>query len=79
MVKVSVDRFVLNRVETIRNEVEAEVHKLQIKTNIQLEEIFKVAAKVGKAQIKHQRIDGKLVLISSISEEDGLPSPSKSW
>ena len=63
MVKVSVNRFVSNRVVAVRNEVEAEAQRLREKTVNRLEEIFRVAAKVARGEIKHQRIDGKMVPI----------------
>ena len=63
MVKVSVNRFVSNRVVAVRNEVEAEAQRLREKTVNRLEEIFRVAAKVARGEIRHQRIDGKMVPI----------------
>jgi hypothetical protein len=64
LVKVSVNRFVQCRIETIRNEVKEETQRLRMKTLDRLEEIFKAAAKVGRGQIRHQRINGKMVPIS---------------
>ena len=64
MVKVSVNRFVSSRVAAIRNEVKAETQRLRMKTLNRLEEIFKVAAKVARGKIRHQRINGKMVPIS---------------
>ena len=64
MVKVSVNRFVSSRVVTIRNEVNAEAQRLRERTLNKLEEIFKAAAKVAKGEIRHQRINGKMVPIS---------------
>jgi N-acetylmuramoyl-L-alanine amidase CwlA len=64
MVKVSVNRFVSNRIETIRKGVKADTQKLRTKTIKRLEEIFKEAAKVGRRQIRHQRINGKMVPIT---------------
>ena len=63
MVKVSVNRFVSRRLEEIRKEVEAESQRLRENTLNRLEEIFNVAAKVARGEIKHQRIDGKMVPI----------------
>jgi hypothetical protein len=60
LVKVSVNRFFSSRIETIRNEVEAETQRLRDKTLNTLEEIFKVA----RGKIRHQRINGKMVQIS---------------
>ena len=64
MVKVSVNRFASSRIETIRNEVKTQIQRLRTKTLNRLEEIFKVAAKVGRGEIRHQRINGKMVSIS---------------
>jgi len=64
LVKVSVNRFVSSRVAAIRNEVKAETQRLRMKTLNRLEEIFKVAAKVARGKIRHQRINGKMVPIS---------------
>ena len=63
MVKVSVNRFVSNRIDTIRNEVKAETQRLRNRTLDRLEEIFNVAAKVARGEIRHQRINGKMVPI----------------
>ena len=63
MVKVSINRFVSRRIETIRNEVKAETQRLRGKMLNKLEEIFKIAAKVARGEIKHQRIKGKMAPI----------------
>jgi metal-dependent amidase/aminoacylase/carboxypeptidase family protein len=63
LVKVSVNRFVSSRVVTIRNEVKAETQRLRERTRSKLEEIFKVAAKMARGEIKHQRINGKMAPI----------------
>ena len=63
MVKVSVNRFILNRVMAIRKEVKAETRRLRSRTLDRLEEIFNVAAKVARGEITHQRIGGKMVRI----------------
>ena len=64
MVKISVNRFVSRRIETIRNEIRAETQRLRHRTLDQLEEIFKISAKVIGGEIKHQRINGKMASIS---------------
>jgi len=64
LVKVSVNRFVSRRLEEIRKEVEAESQRLRENTLNRLEEIFNVAAKVARGEIRHQRINGKMVPIS---------------
>jgi ArsR family metal-binding transcriptional regulator len=48
----------------MRKEVKAETQRLRQKTLNRLEEIFRVAAKVGRGEIRHQRIDGRMVPIS---------------
>ena len=63
MVKVSVNRFVSRRIEEIRKEVEAESKRLRENTLNRLEEIFNVAAKVARGEIRHQRINGKMAPI----------------
>jgi hypothetical protein len=63
LVKVSINRFVSRRIETIRNEVKAETQRLRGKMFDKLEEIFKIAAKVARGEIKHQRIKGKMTPI----------------
>ena len=63
MVKVSFNRFLSRRIETIRNEVKAETQRLRERTLNRLEEIFNVATKVAKGEIRHQRINGKMTPI----------------
>jgi len=63
LVKVSANRFISSRIETIRNEVKAETQRLRKRTLNKLEEIFKVAAKVARGEIRHQRIKGKMAPI----------------
>ena len=64
MVKVSVNRFVISRVTTIRNEVKIETQRLRTRNLSMLEETFKVAANVARSEIRHQKINGKTVPIS---------------
>jgi hypothetical protein len=64
LVKVSVNRFVSSRIETIRNNAKVEIQRLRNRTLDRLEEIFKVATKVARGEIRHQRINGKMVPIS---------------
>jgi len=63
LVKISVNKYVSRRIETIRNEVKAETQRLRGKMLNKLEEIFKIAAKVARGEIKHQRIKGKMAPI----------------
>jgi hypothetical protein len=44
--------------------VEVSTQKLRTKTLRNLEEIFKAATKIARGEIKHQRINGKMVPIS---------------
>ena len=76
MVKVSVNRFVSNRIDTIRNEVKTETQRLREKTVNRLEEIFKAAAKVARGEIRHQRINGKMVPIRLNQRKRWLASRS---
>ncbi|PIU58878.1 hypothetical protein COS86_07200 [Candidatus Bathyarchaeota archaeon CG07_land_8_20_14_0_80_47_9] len=64
MVKVSVNRFVSRRIEMTRKEVKASTQKLRKTTLKNLGEIFRVAARVARGEIKHRRSDGKMVPIS---------------
>jgi hypothetical protein len=64
MVKVSLNRFISTRVTAIRNEGEAETRKLRKDTLRMLEEIFRVAARVARGRVKHQRVNGKMASIS---------------
>ena len=64
MVKVSINRYVSKRIETIKKEVKANTQRLRDKTLKNLEEIFTMAGKIARGKIGHQRIDGKMVPIS---------------
>ena len=64
MVKVSINRFVSNRVEKVRREVETNIQRLRKNAIKHLKEIFTMAARVAGGQIKHQRIEGKMVRIT---------------
>ena len=64
MAKVSVNTFVISCVTAIRNEVKIKTLRLRNRTSSMLEETFKVAAKVARGEIRHQRINGKTVPIS---------------
>jgi hypothetical protein len=64
LVKVSVNRFVTRRIEMIGSEVKAEIQRLRVKTLNKLDEIFEAAANVTRGEIRHQRINGKMVSIS---------------
>jgi len=64
LVKVSVNRFVSRRVEKARKEVEVSAQRIRKKTLKHLEDIFTMAARVARGEIKHQRINGKMVRIT---------------
>jgi len=64
LVKISVNRFVLQRVQKAREEVEVTTQRLREKTIKHLEEIFRMASRVTRGEIKRQRIDGKMVRIT---------------
>jgi len=52
LVKISVNRFVSRCVEKIRKGIEASTQRLREKTLKHLEEIFTMAARVAKGEIK---------------------------
>ncbi len=64
MVKVSVNRYVSDRIDTIRKNVENDIQKLRKKTLKNLEEIFTMSSHVTRGKIKHQRINGKMVPVT---------------
>lgn len=64
MVKVSVNRYVSRRMETLRIEVEADTRRIREKALNILEEIFRAAARMAKGEIGHQRRNGKMVHVS---------------
>ncbi|MEA2090666.1 MAG: hypothetical protein U9O89_07950 [Thermoproteota archaeon] len=64
MVKVSVNRYVSRRIMMIREEVEVSAQRLRKKALKLLEEIFRMASRVAKGEIKHQRINGKMAKIT---------------
>ena len=64
MVKVSVNRYVSHRIDTIRKDVEKDIQKLRKKTLRNLEEIFMMSSRVTRGKIKHQRINGKMVPVT---------------
>lgn len=64
MVKISVNRFVSRRVEKVRKEVEVSTQRLREKTLKHLEEISRMAARVARGEVRHRRIDGKMVRIT---------------
>ena len=61
MVKVSVNRFVERRIQATRRTVETNTLKIRRKALKNLKEIFEAASKMAGGEIKHQRIDGKMV------------------
>jgi hypothetical protein len=64
MVKISVNRYVISRIDTIRKDVEKDIQKLRKKTLRNLEEIFRTSSLIASGKIKHQRIKGKMVPIT---------------
>ncbi|MEM1581904.1 MAG: hypothetical protein QXK89_05270 [Candidatus Bathyarchaeia archaeon] len=64
MVKVSVNRFVHQRVNKARREVEACASRFRRKVFKSLEDIFVTAGMMAKGEIKHQRVNGKMVKVS---------------
>ena len=64
MVKIFVNRYVSRRIIIIRREIETNTQKIRERTLKNLEEIFRMAARIAKGEIKRQRIKGKMVQIS---------------
>jgi PIN domain nuclease of toxin-antitoxin system len=68
LVKVSVNRFVSRRIETTRKEVKADTQKLRKRALENLEEIFRVAARIAEGEIRRQRSDGKITSTIALAE-----------
>ncbi len=64
MVKVSANRFVQERVNSVRREVEACTGRLRSKAFKSLKEIFEMAGRMAKGEIKHRRVNGKMVKVT---------------
>ncbi len=64
MVKVTINRFVLRRIEKTRKEVETSTQSLRNKILKNLKEIFTTASRVVDGQVKKQRIDRRMVPIT---------------
>ncbi len=64
MVKVSINRFVLRRVEKVRREVEVAARRLREKMLKDLEEVFETSARVARGEVVRRRIDGRMVRIT---------------
>jgi len=65
LAKFSVNRFVTHRILKVRKTVKVNTQRLRAKTLASLEEIFNLAVKIAKGEVKHQRSsDGKEVPIS---------------
>jgi len=64
LVKVSINRYVSRRINTIRKDVEKDVRRLRKKTLKNLEEIFAMSSHIAKGEMKHQRINGKMAKIT---------------
>jgi hypothetical protein len=72
LVKVSINRYVSRRFEKVRDEAERGIGKLRMRMMGDLEEIFRVAGKIVKGEIRHQRIDGKMVRITPLQRQKWL-------
>jgi uncharacterized membrane protein YjjP (DUF1212 family) len=64
MVKTSVNRYIVRRIEKAIEDVDSISQKLRQRTLRNLEEIFRVASRIARGQIKHQRINRKMVRIN---------------
>jgi len=59
LVKISVNRYVEKRIAETRREMETALNKLRRRMLKNLEEIFEMAGKIAKGEVKHQRLTGK--------------------
>ncbi|MBS7612234.1 hypothetical protein KEJ27_08570 [Candidatus Bathyarchaeota archaeon] len=64
MVKVSINRFVLRRVERVRRDVEVAAQRLRKKMLRDLEEVFEMSARVVRGEVERRRIDGRMARIT---------------
>jgi len=64
LVKVSVNRFILHRVEKMRREVEVTTDKLRDRMIVNLQEIFDAASEIARGEVKHQRIGRRMVKVT---------------
>jgi hypothetical protein len=64
LVKISVNRYVEKRISKTKREMENALNKLRGKMLKNLEEIFEMAGKIAKGEVKHQRVSGKMVKIT---------------
>jgi hypothetical protein len=64
LVKISVNRYIQRRIAETRQEMETVLKKLRRKMLKNFEEIFEMAGKIAKGEVKHQRVDGKMTKIT---------------
>jgi len=64
LVKISINRYITRRIDIIRKDVEKDIQRLRKKTLRNLEEIFTMSSHVARGEIKHQRINRKMVPIT---------------
>ena len=64
MVKVSVNRYVICRIDAIKREVDTDTQMLRNKAIKNLNEIFEAASKVAGGKVKHQRINKRMAKIT---------------
>jgi hypothetical protein len=64
MVKTSVNRYILRRIEKARENFNSSSQKLRQRTLRNLEEIFRAASRIARGEIKHRRINRKRVRIN---------------
>jgi hypothetical protein len=64
LVKIPVNRYVEKRIAETMREMEAALNKLKRKMLKNLEEIFEIAGKIAKGEIKHQRVSGRMIKIT---------------
>ena len=72
MVKISINRYVQRRIEKTRREMEIVLEKLRRKMLKNLEEIFEMADRIVRGEVKHQRVNGKMAKITIPQRERWL-------
>jgi len=64
LVKVSINRCLQRRIESTREEMETQTKKIRDRSIRNLKEIFNMAARMARGEIKHQRIEGKMTRVT---------------
>jgi len=64
LVKISINRYISTRIKATRNDVKVATQRLREKTLKRLEQIFELAARIARGEVKHQRTNGRMVRIT---------------